>query len=149
MFISVNMDAFPRVWLWRGHLHLCLSAWFLPSGRLLRNVSIFIRRKQKSSPFKPKRDLWPFLSLPPVNKRLFVVYLFIFWFCYKKKNLQLQKNMFRFPNWTFPRYLLQSSNKNLTSDIIFQIQQSKKLFSLNSVQPNIKTSNNINIRRAF
>lgn len=41
-----------------GHL----SAWFLASGRLLRNIP-FIRLKKKSSTLKPKRDLCCLLLL--------------------------------------------------------------------------------------
>lgn len=75
--------------------------------------------------------LWRTVNL---NKSPFIISLFSR-FCYKEI-CGLRKNMFRFTNSIFPRYLLQSSNKNLNL-----IQQSIKLISLNSVQPKIKTNN--------
>lgn len=58
-----------------------------------------------------------------LNKSLFIVSSLFSSFV--TKNPRLQKNMFRFTNSIFPRYSLQSSNKNLTS-LFFQIQQSNK-----------------------
>lgn len=90
-----------------------------------------------------KKVVFPLLSRTVnVNKSLFIISSLFSRFCYKEI-CGLRKNMFRFTNSIFPRYLLQSSNKNLNL-----IQQSIKLISLNSVQPKIKT-NNINIIRAF